>query len=205
MAYATRAEGQSPRELTSKWTGIWLRESPLWDWDSRFRSPFTVHRSPFTVYRSPFGVGTLAFGVLGGGRTASGGLVLIVQPSGQAPERGEHQPLNYSAESRRCLKSGNPVGPYAQSGPIAVSFARAEVMMINPKSCAGANAPHTEKKRAERMLNLAFRRTKNSWRCPTRSIGASSKDYFFTPRTASLAALATRNLTTVLAGILIFC
>src|SRR5258708_29479509 len=30
-------------------------------------------------------------------------------------------------------------------------------------------------------------------------------DYFFTPRTASFAALATRNLTTVLAGILIFC
>ena len=31
------------------------------------------------------------------------------------------------------------------------------------------------------------------------------RDYFFTPRTASFAALATRNLTTVLAGILIFC
>jgi hypothetical protein len=30
-------------------------------------------------------------------------------------------------------------------------------------------------------------------------------DYFFTPRTASFAALATRNLTTVFAGILIFC
>jgi len=30
-------------------------------------------------------------------------------------------------------------------------------------------------------------------------------DYFFAPRTASFAALATRNLTTVLAGILIFC
>jgi hypothetical protein len=30
-------------------------------------------------------------------------------------------------------------------------------------------------------------------------------DYFFTPRIASFAALATRNLTTVLAGILIFC
>src|SRR5467141_2474782 len=30
-------------------------------------------------------------------------------------------------------------------------------------------------------------------------------DYFFTPKTASFAALATRNLTTVLAGILIFC
>jgi hypothetical protein len=31
------------------------------------------------------------------------------------------------------------------------------------------------------------------------------RNYFFTPRTASFAALATRNLTTVLAGILIFC
>ena len=30
-------------------------------------------------------------------------------------------------------------------------------------------------------------------------------DYFFTPKTASFAALATRNLTTVFAGILIFC
>src|SRR5260221_10503442 len=30
-------------------------------------------------------------------------------------------------------------------------------------------------------------------------------DYFFTPRMASFATLATRNLTTVLAGILIFC
>jgi hypothetical protein len=30
-------------------------------------------------------------------------------------------------------------------------------------------------------------------------------DYFFTPKTASFAALATRNLTTVLAGILTFC
>src|SRR5208337_1083402 len=30
-------------------------------------------------------------------------------------------------------------------------------------------------------------------------------NYFFAPRTASFAALATRNLTTVLAGILIFC
>src|ERR1700751_5609057 len=30
-------------------------------------------------------------------------------------------------------------------------------------------------------------------------------DYFFTPRTASFAALAMRNLTTVLAGIVIFC
>src|ERR1700738_507982 len=30
-------------------------------------------------------------------------------------------------------------------------------------------------------------------------------DYFFTPRIASFAALATRNLTTVLAGIFIFC
>ena len=29
-------------------------------------------------------------------------------------------------------------------------------------------------------------------------------DYFFTPKTPSFAALATRNLTTVLAGILIF-
>src|SRR5580692_13056650 len=38
-------------------------------------------------------------------------------------------------------------------------------------------------------------------------IGASwlPRDYFLTPRTASFAALATRNLTTVLAGILIFC
>ena len=32
-----------------------------------------------------------------------------------------------------------------------------------------------------------------------------ARDYFFIPRTASFAALATRNLTTVLAGILIFC
>jgi hypothetical protein len=32
-----------------------------------------------------------------------------------------------------------------------------------------------------------------------------TSDYSFTPRTASFAALATRNLTTVLAGILIFC
>ncbi len=32
-----------------------------------------------------------------------------------------------------------------------------------------------------------------------------SKDYFFTPRIASFAAFATRNLTTVLAGILSFC
>jgi hypothetical protein len=31
------------------------------------------------------------------------------------------------------------------------------------------------------------------------------KAYFFTPKTPSFAALATRNLTTVLAGILIFC
>ena len=30
-------------------------------------------------------------------------------------------------------------------------------------------------------------------------------DYFFNPKTASFAALATRYLTTVLAGILIFC
>src|ERR1700759_220118 len=30
-------------------------------------------------------------------------------------------------------------------------------------------------------------------------------DYFFTPKTPSFAALATRKLTTVLAGILIFC
>ena len=30
-------------------------------------------------------------------------------------------------------------------------------------------------------------------------------DYFFIPKTASFAALATRNLTTVFAGILIFC
>jgi hypothetical protein len=30
-------------------------------------------------------------------------------------------------------------------------------------------------------------------------------DYFFAPKTPSFAALATRNLTTVLAGILIFC
>jgi hypothetical protein len=30
-------------------------------------------------------------------------------------------------------------------------------------------------------------------------------DYFLTPKTPSFAALATRNLTTVLAGILIFC
>src|ERR1700688_3848044 len=36
-------------------------------------------------------------------------------------------------------------------------------------------------------------------------IRASHEIYFFTPRTASFAALATRNLTTVLAGILIFC
>ena len=34
---------------------------------------------------------------------------------------------------------------------------------------------------------------------------ACLRDYFFTPRTASFAALATRNLITVLAGILIFC
>jgi hypothetical protein len=33
---------------------------------------------------------------------------------------------------------------------------------------------------------------------------ATLRNYFFTPRTASFAALATRNLTTVLAGILIF-
>jgi hypothetical protein len=34
---------------------------------------------------------------------------------------------------------------------------------------------------------------------------AERRNYFFTPRTASFAALATRNLTTVLAGVLIFC
>src|SRR6516164_7605789 len=33
---------------------------------------------------------------------------------------------------------------------------------------------------------------------------ACSRDYFFTPRTASFVALATRNLTPVLAGILVF-
>jgi hypothetical protein len=33
---------------------------------------------------------------------------------------------------------------------------------------------------------------------------ATFQNYFFAPRTASFAALATRNLTTVLAGILIF-
>src|SRR6516225_10479974 len=35
--------------------------------------------------------------------------------------------------------------------------------------------------------------------------GNLARNYFFTPRTASFAALATRNLITVLAGILIFC
>ena len=39
----------------------------------------------------------------------------------------------------------------------------------------------------------------------TASINGYPRDYFFIPRTASFAALATRNLTTVLAGILIFC
>src|ERR1700726_170010 len=37
------------------------------------------------------------------------------------------------------------------------------------------------------------------------NIADYQRDYFFTPRTASFAALATRNLMTVLAGILIFC
>jgi hypothetical protein len=36
-------------------------------------------------------------------------------------------------------------------------------------------------------------------------LGLKLLDYFFTPKTPSFAALATRNLTTVLAGILIFC
>jgi type IV secretory pathway TrbD component len=36
-------------------------------------------------------------------------------------------------------------------------------------------------------------------------LSAATPNYFFIPRTASFAALATRNLTTVLAGILIFC
>jgi len=40
---------------------------------------------------------------------------------------------------------------------------------------------------------------------PKKNDQEQSLDYFFTPRTASFAALATRNLTTVLAGILIFC
>ena len=39
----------------------------------------------------------------------------------------------------------------------------------------------------------------------SRGYPPSTPNYFFTPRTASFAALATRNLTTVLAGILIFC
>jgi hypothetical protein len=34
---------------------------------------------------------------------------------------------------------------------------------------------------------------------------AITPNYFFTPRTVSFATLATRNLSTVLAGILIFC
>src|SRR5215471_21425720 len=48
-------------------------------------------------------------------------------------------------------------------------------------------------------------------RCSHLSVGADERfqstprDYFFAPKTASFAALATRNLTTVLAGILIFC
>jgi hypothetical protein len=37
-----------------------------------------------------------------------------------------------------------------------------------------------------------------------RMSAATLRIYFFTPRTASFATLATRNLTTVLAGILIF-
>ena len=36
-------------------------------------------------------------------------------------------------------------------------------------------------------------------------LGRKLLGYFFTPKTPSFAALATRNLTTVLAGILIFC
>ena len=72
------------------------------------------------------------------------------------------------------------------------------------------NAPYSRKVSPPKRTNGS----KNGCRrqCPKVEtwedlIGASwlPRDYFFTPRTASFAALATRNLTTVLAGILIFC
>src|SRR6516164_4890399 len=65
-----------------------------------------------------------------------------------------------------------------------------------------ATASHTQRvavddRTGSRNLVLACQNFRFGWE--------RTKDYFFTPRIASLAALPTRNFTTVFAGILIFC
>ena len=52
---------------------------------------------------------------------------------------------------------------------------------------------------------VVTRRWPRDGRAKMRTFLGYARDYFFIPRTVSFAALATRNLTTVLAGILIFC
>src|SRR5215467_14007431 len=71
---------------------------------------------------------------------------------------------------------------------MAVTFARIGVMFGKMRT-SGRPEPHRNRK-----VPLA-----------KKSEQQTEVDYFFTPRTASFAALATRNLTTVLAGIFIFC
>jgi len=71
---------------------------------------------------------------------------------------------------------------------MAVTFARIGVMFAKMRTSV----------RRERTAIEKFH-------SPKRANSKQKLDYFFTPRTASFAALATRNLTTVLAGIFIFC
>ena len=71
---------------------------------------------------------------------------------------------------------------------MAVTFARIGVMFAKMRTSV----------RRERTAIEKFH-------SPKRGNSKQKLDYFFTPRTASFAALATRNFTTVFARIFIFC
>src|ERR1700674_3804251 len=75
-----------------------------------------------------------------------------------------------------------------------------------------ARCPNPYSCQANPIINHFFEIKNRSWEFDVitqyrmlRLSRAKLLDYYFTPKTPSFAALATRNLTTVLAGILIFC
>jgi hypothetical protein len=86
-----------------------------------------------------------------------------------------------SGEQAAAAGTTNPSG--ASSANPAITFARIGVMIGKMRTSA-MHEHRTQK------VPLTER---------------DEQDYFFTPRIAPFATLATRNLTTVLAGILIFC
>src|SRR5260370_110083 len=100
----------------------------------------------------------------------------------------------------RLNSGGESVANQKKSGQLTASNTRSpsEPSLLRYTFPAGNDSSQSK-------CVVVTRRWPRDGRAKMRTSLGYARDYFFIPRTASFAALATRNLTTVLAGILIFC